>query len=164
MPTARKTRKREARAGRSRASILAWVTRELPVAPPPAPVPPPVPFTLRKFQRLVKEERWGEPDGPEIQIELAIKPEGRVVVAGRDVWGGQVPIPRWGRLHGIASLVARVGERYRFMIRWNGGAHWLVVQKLEESTDNPATQNSCREQREALPSRDDRRQTEPPSD
>jgi len=66
--------KRSARSKlRSAAFQVAWAMRALPTPPPRRKgISKPAQYTKRQFRKLVKDERWGEPDGPEIEIELPI--------------------------------------------------------------------------------------------
>jgi len=102
--------------------------RPLPVPPGRKVVAPPH-VNKRYFLALVETERWGEADGPEIEIELPIKPRGKVVVSGKDTWGRQVPVPSQYHLARATPVAPRAGEKYRFILLWSGGAQWRVAQK-----------------------------------
>jgi hypothetical protein len=93
----------------------------------------PAALTHQQLEQIIKEERWGEPDGPTLEIELPILPSGRVVVTGKDAWKQHVPVPALFRALRINSLVPQQGEKYRVIIFWSGGARWRVVQKASRA-------------------------------
>jgi hypothetical protein len=90
-----------------------------------------------EFEEIIKEERWGEPDGPELEIQLPILPSGKVVVRGRDIWGLTVPTPPVSRALRINSLIPEPGEKYRIVITWSGGPQWRISQKKSRRRGTP---------------------------